>query len=132
MPARSRAWRCISSAATSSESPSARQTEDALRDDVPLDLGRPAHDGLGARVEVAAPPRLVEHRSRPEDVHRELLQPLIGLAPEDLLYRALDAGLPGAEKPREAPVSDQTEQLDLDVGLRETLPEDGVCERDLP
>src|SRR5437870_3634427 len=30
------------------------QAEEALRDQVPLDLGRATHDGLGARVEVGA------------------------------------------------------------------------------
>src|SRR5689334_1480728 len=108
---------------------SARETENPLRDHVPLDLGGPAHDGLRSRVEVRAAPPVVLEGGRTEDVDRELLEALVGLAAEDLLDRALDARLPRPEEPREAPVPGQAEELDLDPCLREPLAEDRVGQR---
>src|SRR5262249_5208866 len=61
----------------------------------------------------------------------ELLEPLIRLATEHLLDRALHTGLSGPEEPRQAPVPDEPQQLDLDVRLREPLPDAGVPERTL-
>src|SRR5207247_7614929 len=69
--------------------PSPRQPEDALGDQVALDLGGPAHDRLRAGVEVGAAALLVEHRPRAEHLHRQLLEALVGLAAEHLLDRAL-------------------------------------------
>ena len=66
---------------------------------------------------------------RAEHLHRELLQVLVGLAAEHLLDRALGAGLGGAEEPREAPVADEPQHLDLDVRLREALADERVANR---
>src|SRR5207247_1280822 len=109
--------------------PSPRQPEDALGDQVALDRGGPAHDRLRAGVEVGAAALLVEHRPRPEHLHRQLLEALVGLAAEHLLDRALDPRLPRAHEARQAPVADQAEQLHLDVRLREPLAVSRVGER---
>src|SRR6266849_3608732 len=109
--------------------PSPRQPEDALGDHVALDLGRPPHDRLRAGVEVGAAALLVEQRPRPEHLHRQLLEALVGLAAEHFLDRGLDPRLPRAEKARQAPVADQAEQLHLDVRLREPLAVPRVGER---
>src|SRR5262249_47034114 len=116
---------------------SAREAEDALRDYVALDLRRAAHDGLRARVEVLARegsvgervPTLGERGVRSEDVRRHVLQTLVGLAAEHLLDRALDSRLSGTQEPRQAAVSDQTQQLYLDVRLRQALADHRIRER---
>src|SRR5207237_502533 len=102
---------------------------DALGDQVALDLGGPAHDRLRAGVEVGAAALLVEHRPRPEHLHRQLLEALVGLAAEHLLDRALHPRLPRAHEARQAPVADQAQQLHLDVRLREPLAVSRVGER---
>src|SRR5579862_1385991 len=111
---------------------SARQAEDALCDDVPLDLGGPAHDGLGAGVEeLPAPDRVVE-RGGAEHLEPDLLEPLVDLAAEDLLDRALDARVPGALELRQAPVAGQAEELDVDPRAREPIAQHRVGERAPP
>src|SRR5581483_12338114 len=96
-----------------------------------------AHDGLRAGVEMGARERSAaervrpapEHAVGPEERRRERLQALVRLAPEHLLERRLRAGLAGAEELRQAPVAGEAEELDLDVRLREALPDARVAER---
>src|SRR5262245_3284290 len=104
---------------------SARKPEDALRDDVALDLRGAAHDRLGARVEElsrhgAGGERVravLQPAIRTEEAERKILQPLVGLASEDLLERALGARMSGAQQGGEAAVAAEAEDLHLDVRL---------------
>src|SRR5262249_2691341 len=108
---------------------SARQTEDPLCDHVPLDLRRPTHDRLGARVEESATPRVVPERDGAQHLERQLLEALIGLAAEHLLDRALRARVPRPLELREAPVPRQPEQLDVDPRAGEAVAQDRIGER---
>src|SRR5262249_62239704 len=114
---------------------SAGKTEEPLREQVALDLRRAAHDGLGARVEVAPRAAAALDRARalgdravgPEEVEGEVLEMLIGLATEHLLDRALGAGLTAiAQQAGEAPVARQPQELDLHPHLGQALSEDAI------
>ena len=108
---------------------SARQPEDPGRDHVALNLRRAAHDRLGPRIEPGLPELPGHEPVRASHVHRELLKALVRLAAEHLLDGALGPGRTRPQEPREAPVADQAQELDLDVGLSEALANDGVAER---
>ena len=62
-----------------------RQAEQALGDDVALDLVGPGVDRAGQREEEAAAPRAVELGRRAEQVQRGLVQPDVELRPEQLV-----------------------------------------------
>src|SRR5438876_9099765 len=108
---------------------SAREPEDPGRDHVALDLRRAAHDRLGPRIEPGLPELPGHEPVRASHVHRELLEALVRLAAEHLLYGALGPRPTRPQEPREAAIADQPQQLDLDVRLREALADDGVAER---
>src|SRR5262245_4960842 len=69
-----------------------RQSEHALGHDVSLNLAGPRFDGVAAAAQIAVLPdaavEVGELPVRPENLLRGLLQPLVHLAPENLLDRA--------------------------------------------
>src|SRR6266850_6271543 len=73
-----------------------RQAEDALGDDVALNLAGPRLDRIAPAAEIGVLPHaaveIEELSVRSEDLLRGLLHPLIHFAPVDLLDRPLGAG----------------------------------------
>src|SRR5262249_12842623 len=66
---------------------------------------------------------------RSEQLERQILKPLVGLAPENLLERALRPRVAAAQQRREAAIAAQTEQLDLDMRLRQALADQRIAQR---
>src|SRR5262249_52169203 len=108
----------------SARGPSAapRQAEQALGDDVLLDLGRTPVDRSSAAVEVEAVPfrrvgvTACERRMGAARVQRGLRDALLDAPEDDLVDRALRAGLTAGDQPPDAPVALVLEDLELDVG----------------
>src|SRR5487761_1985398 len=111
------------------------QAQHEVADDVALNLRRARLDGVAARAQIPVRPlALVDHAGRsvrqlpirPENLHRNLLEALIQLAPYDLLDRAfrprhtrfVDAG--------ERPQLIQPHHFDLGVALRQFLPDQRI------
>src|SRR5262249_26675908 len=98
----------------------ARKTEDALRDDVPLDFRRPCVDRSAARPQVLVlpPPRVdgvrvaaLDLRVWTFDVDRDVLHAHVRLAPEELQVRALGAGVAGPHHLAHLLVGDEPDDL---------------------
>src|SRR4029453_5613763 len=68
---------------------------------------------------------------RPEEIERQVLQALVGLAPLPLFEGAPGTGMAGAQQRGEAAVAGEPEELDLDVRLGEPLADDGIAQRAL-
>src|SRR5215210_5848843 len=110
--------------------PQLRQAEHALGDDVLEDLGRAALDRVGARAQQAVGPGRVPGRPvLAEDVHGELCQRLVQVAPLPLRQRALWAGHAVLHDRREAAPGVEPQELHLDRDLSEALADDGVVGR---
>src|SRR5439155_16915535 len=100
-----------------------RQAEDALGDDVALDLRRAAGDRLRKRAEIEMRPRELVggiagavdgHRGRTYRLERRERERLRGLTPEELEDRVLRRG-PSPRVLREAAVAEKFERLRVDV-----------------
>ncbi len=107
-----------------------RQAEQALADDVALDLARAAHDRVGARRQQAPRPRPARRRRAemsvpgPEHVGRRLVEPLAHARPEQLHDARLRADLLAAGEPGQRARVVQAEDLDVDPRPREPLAHD--------
>src|SRR5262245_57361420 len=118
----------LASARRASHSP--WQAQHALGDHVPLHLGRTRVDRRGACPEVLVlPPARVERAFgaagergvRAMELDREVLETLVGLAPDELQVRALGARLPLPHHLGHLLVDEEADDLRLDEALREAL-----------
>src|SRR5438034_180 len=104
------------------------KSEDALGDDVALNLAGSRLDGVAAAAEIGVLPHAIveieELSVRAEDLLRGLLHPLIHLAPVDLLDRPLGARHAGFAQRRQGAIGVEAQDLQLEVSLRELLPHD--------
>src|SRR5260370_40215857 len=91
-----------------------RQPEHEVPDDIPLDLGRSGFDRVSAASQIPIGPLpvveslcrpMIELTIGPLNLHRDLLESLVQLAPEDLLERPL--------RPRHARFLDSAESPEL-------------------
>ena len=113
------------------------QAEQALPDDVALDLARATLDRVGARREEPLHPsaavervRIVgrEQRVRTEDRHGRDVQALAHAGPEQLHQARLRPELLAAREPGEGAPVVEAEELDVDPRAREQLADDGVVD----
>src|SRR5439155_3648229 len=107
-----------------------------LADDVALDLGGAALDGVGAGAEegvlpepLGDRPRAALHdlRVRSLDLHGQLLQPLVALHPHHLAGGGLGAGQLTLEELGDGPGAGLLEDLGVDPELGQLLPHDGIA-----
>src|SRR5207237_8128763 len=107
------------------------QSEHPLADDVLLDLGRAALDGVGARPEEGILPYPVvdgdvgaapEHRVRPLNLHGQLLQPLVRVHPAHLAGRGFGAGQLAAQQLGDGPRAGVLQRLGVDPQRRQLVP----------
>src|SRR5438309_9730155 len=126
---------CSSLKPKSTRALSLRQAEHALADDVLLDLRGPALDRVGARAQERVLPEPVldrpvaalhELRVGALDLHRELLESLVGLHPAHLPGRRLRTGHLTLEEPRDRPGARILQALGVDPELRDLLAHDRV------
>src|SRR5215204_3620865 len=107
--------------------PQLRQAEHALGDDVLEDLGGAALDRVRARAqEAVGPGRVPGHAVLAEDVHRQLGERLVDLAPLPLRQRALGTGNAALHDLREPAPGVQAQQLHLDRELGDALADQRV------
>src|SRR3989442_1063624 len=107
---------------------SARQPEQALRDDVGLHLRRTAGDRGDARPEPRLlPAALRELAARPLEGEAELVEALRQLGPEELHERRLGPRLLAALEPRQRAAVHEPHDLDVDPAPRDLLADDGIA-----
>src|SRR5919204_4494575 len=116
-------------------SPSPGKPEDALRDDVALDLGAAGVDRLGLGPHPAVlPPAVLDRPGRPRrerpghalERDRGLLHPPVHLAPEQLRQARLRARDPTRLQTAELPELVAPEDVRLDPRLREPLADERI------
>src|SRR5262249_50530754 len=105
---------------------SARQAEDALCDDVRLDLGGAAGDGADARPQERLLPAPAaggrrELGMRAEELQRQVVQALRQVGPEELHQRGFRARLLPALEAREGTAVHEAHDLDVDPPARHFL-----------
>src|SRR5438552_2805645 len=112
-----------------------RKPEHALREDVPLDLGRSGEQRRGTIVEIGACEAaaadgmrtgLPAQTGRPEHLHHGVVHALAHLAPEELHEAGLGAEWLTAPDPGQRSPVVEPRDRHLDPVLRKTLAEDGV------
>src|SRR5258705_873208 len=112
-----------------------RKAEHTLADDVLLNLGGPALDGVGAGAKEAVLPEAVLHRPPAAahelrvgalELHGHLLHPLMALHPHHLAGRGLRPGQLALEELGDGAGAGVLEYLGVDPHLRELLSHEGI------
>src|SRR5205823_9987696 len=107
-----------------------RESQDALADDVALDLARPTHDRVGSAVqEGALPVARREQRFRSEKVAGRVVEALAGLRPEQLHQARLGTQLLAACQTGERAGVVEPEDLRLDPRRRQPLANERIVEQ---
>src|ERR1035438_7878451 len=111
------------------------QSQDEVADDVALDLGGAGFDGVAARPQPSVGPLAVVEGDFgaarqlavwAEQLHGDLLEALIQLAPEDLLDGTFRTGLAGFHHAADGAQLVEAHDFDFGVALRQLLADDRV------
>src|SRR5581483_2597204 len=123
--------RCVSFSSKFMTSVALWQSEDVLRDDVPLDFGGARFDRVAARAQVRIRELLVDVRVRAEQLLRDDLESLVRFAPADLQNGSFRPGLSCLHDAADRAKVCQPDDFVVDVRRGDLLPRDGIIDAPL-